>query len=178
LTHYANRFLAREPAGALFNVYVQGGILTFVRVAKRDLVRIGLSHVPLLRAPLVDAWDARARRALTSRIAADDRRDPRALLARDPANFRIAAHQVESAVLDAEDLALAMPHQGVLRIDARLRKVWLLLEDAREMSAATGLLRNSLGSLLVIRAVWSPHRRRYVSERGLAMSFPARVGRR
>jgi hypothetical protein len=176
LTHYANRFLARDPAGALLSVYVHGGILTFVHVAKRDVFRSVLSHIPLVSALLVDAWDERAKKALASRLATDDRRDLRALLARDPANFRLAAHQVVAAVLDAEDSELAMPHQGVLRIEARGRNVCLLLEEVREMSAATGLLRDSLGSLLTIRAAWSPRRRRYVSERGLAIPLRARGG--
>src|SRR5262249_49379453 len=153
---------AREPGGALFSVYVHGGILTFVKAAGRDVVRRVLSHVPLLGAPLMDAWDARARKALASRLASDERRGLRALLARDPSNFRIAAHQVVAAVLDAEDPMHAAPHQGVLRIEARGRNVCVLLEDSREMSAATGLLRDSLGGLLVTRAVWSPRKRRYV----------------
>jgi hypothetical protein len=174
----ANRFLVRQPDGALFRVYVHGGILSFVKVAGRDRVRNVLSHLPIVGGLLLAAWDARARAALLSRLASDDRRNVRALLARDPDNFRVAAHQVAAAALDAEDPALAPRHQGVLRIDTRSRSIVFLLENAHEMSAAVGLLRESLGSLFVSRAVWSTHRKRYVSERAYAMSLRAFAGGR
>ena len=178
LTPYADRFFVREMSGALFRVYVQGGNLSFVKVAKRDAFRDFISHLPVASAPLLERWDARARRRLMNALTADDRRDVRALLARERSNFRIAAHQVKAAFLDPQDHAIPRPHEGLLRIDARGRKVLFLFEETEEMAAAARLLHDSRGDLLVNHTVWSPQKRKFVSERALAMSLRPLAGLR
>jgi len=170
LTPFANRFFAREVTGRLFRVYVQGGNLRFVKVADPDVVRGLISFLPIAGGFVQAWWDERARRALMARLEADDRRDLRALLGRDACNFSIAAHQIKLAVVDPPDFAVERPHHGVLRIQTSSRKAVFLFEELEEMTAAIRLLRESLDDLLVNHAVWSPQKKRFISERALAMS--------
>jgi len=170
VTLFGNRFFAREWNGDLYRVYVDAGYLTFVRVAGRDALRGLLALVPVFDEMLVTRWDDRARRALREKLAADDHRNVRALLARDPRSFRLAARQVASAVIDPPDLASDRPHCGSLKIDAAGRRHVFLFEEVPEMATAIRLLKESLGSLLVNRAVWSARRKRFISEVAASMS--------